>query len=282
MSASVKNNTEQVEFWNGDAGQRWATQQAKLDLMLAPISLEAMRYAAVKPGEYVLDVGCGCGDTSLELAKRVGASGRVTGIDISEPMLTQAKKRAAETKLQISFNQADASEQRFTPEYDLIFSRFGVMFFADADAAFANLRKALKPQGRIAFVCWRSPQENDWVRVPVGAAKPHVPQQPQLGPEDPGPFSLADIGRLRRVLANGGFDVITVRPFDTMMNVGVDLDDAVAYMQEFGPVSRLLRDAPPQQREVGIAAMREALKPYAQTSPVELAAAVWLVTAKNG
>ncbi len=283
MSAQLASNSEQIEFWNGDAGKRWVTQQVRLDAMLGEISAAALKNANAKPGEHVLDVGCGCGDTSLKLAEAVGANGRVVGLDISEPMLAQAKSRASAQKLPVSFVHADAAEHRFeAAHFDLLFSRFGVMFFTDPDSTFLNLRKALKPNGRAAFVCWRDARDNEWVRVPVGAARPHVPPQPQFGPEDPGPFSFGNPGRVRRILAGAGFDVITMKPFDTPMSMGATLDDAVAHLQEFGPVSRLLKDVTPIQREAAVAAIREAMAPYAKTLPVRLNGAVWLVTAKCG
>jgi hypothetical protein len=142
------------------------------------------------------------------------------------------------------------------------------------------MRNALKQTGRTAFVCWRDWRENEWVRVPIMAVRPHVPPQPQLGPEDPGPFAFADPARIRRILANGGFDAITLRPFDTKVEIGGSLDDAVAYLQEFGPISRALTDASPAQKQQAAGALREALSPYAKTTPVMLGAAVWLVTAK--
>ncbi|MBI1210388.1 MAG: methyltransferase domain-containing protein [Alphaproteobacteria bacterium] len=274
-------NKEQIDYWNGDAGKRWAAQQERLDGMLADVSKAVLKAAAPQPGEHVLDVGCGCGQTSLLLADAVGPSGRVVGADISEPMLARAKSRIG-SRSQLSFMQADAASHRFDSQFDLLFSRFGVMFFTDPDTAFANLRKSLKPTGRLTFVCWREPRENDWVRVPVAAAREHVPPQPSLGPEDPGPFAFANPGRVRRILANGGFDVITMRPFDTQMILGETLDEALVHLQEFGPISRLLNEASPSQREAAANAIREALAPYAKSSPVKLAGATWLVTAKCG
>jgi SAM-dependent methyltransferase len=283
MSAQLVSNSEQIEFWNGDAGKRWVAQQVRLDAMLGEISAAAFKSADPKPGEHALDVGCGCGDTSLKLAEAVGANGRVVGLDISEPMLAQAKSRASAQKSPLSFIRADAAEHRFEgAQFDLLFSRFGVMFFADPDSTFKNLRKALKPTGRVAFVCWRDARDNEWVRVPVGAARAHVPQQTQIGPEDPGPFSFGNPGRVRRILAGAGFDVITMKPFDTPMNMGATLDDAVAHLQEFGPISRLLKDATPAQRDAAVTAIRLAMAPYAKTLPIRLNGAVWLVTAKCG
>ena len=279
--AEPQSNADQIAYWNGEAGKRWASQQSRLDAMLAPISSAVLQTAAAKPGERVLDVGCGCGQTSISLASTVGGAGRVVGADVSAPMLALAKERAGTAHANLTFMEADAAAHRFEPHaFDLLFSRFGVMFFADPDAAFANMRKALKHDGRVAFACWRDWRENEWVRVPIAAVRPHVPPQPQLGPEDPGPFSFANPGRVRRILANAGFDVITMKPFDTRIEIGQSLDDAADYLQEFGPISRMLTDASAAQKQQAAASLREGLAPFARTAPVMLGAAVWIVTAK--
>jgi SAM-dependent methyltransferase len=226
----------------------------------------------------VLDIGCGCGETSIILAK---AGAHVTGVDISRPMLARAKQRAIEARIDgFEAMEADASERRFEATYDLLVSRFGVMFFANADAAFANLRKALKPGGRLAFACWREPRANEWVSVPVGAIRPHVPPQPPLAPEDPGPFAFADLARVRRILANAGFDSIAARPFDSPMQLGETLEDALAHIQEFGPVSRMMTPASDDEKASAATALRRALEPYASKKPIALNGATWIVTAK--
>ena len=276
----TQSNADQIAYWNGDVGQRWAAQQTRLDAMLAPLSNAALAAAAAKPGERVLDIGCGCGDTTIKLAAAVGPTGSARGVDISAPMLALAKERGR-AHANLTFAEADAATHNFEPNgFDLLFSRFGVMFFANPDEAFANMRKSLKKTGRAAFVCWRDWRENEWVRVPIMAVRPHVPPQPQLGPEDPGPFAFADPARLRRILANGGFDVITLKPFDAKVEIGASLEDAAAYLQEFGPVSRALSDASPAQKQAAATALREALAPHAKSAPITLGAAVWIVTAK--
>lgn len=276
-----QSNADQIAYWNGDAGKRWASQQTRLDAMLSPISEAALRTAAAISGEHVLDIGCGCGATSIALAQAVGAKGRVIGADVSEPMLALARERSGTSMRHLAFKEADAAQYPFEAgAADLLFSRFGVMFFADPDAAFANMRKALKPGGRATFVCWRDWRENEWVRIPIAAVRPHVPPQPQLGPEDPGPFSFANPGRVRRILATAGFDAITMKPFDTPIQLGRSLDDAADHLQEFGPISRMLAEASAAQKQDAAASLREALSPFARTAPVELGAAVWIVTAK--
>ena len=164
-------NAQQVEYWNTQ-GARWVEVGPRIDAQLEPLGLATIERAAVRVGERVLDVGCGCGQATLQLAERVGATGSVLGSDISEPMLARARERAGEAGLEnVEFRQGDAQTEPF-PEshFDLIFSRYGVMFFADSEAAFANLRVALRPGGRLVFVCWQELGKNPWLEQPLGAA----------------------------------------------------------------------------------------------------------------
>lgn len=269
----TQSNADQIAFWNGDAGSKWASGQDRLDAMLADVSTTLIKTASPAKGEHVLDIGCGCGDTAIAVA---GLGATVTGIDISKPMLARAKQRAPN----LTFLEADAASHRFTPEFDLLVSRFGVMFFANPDAAFANMKTALKPGGRLVFACWRSPRENEWVHISMAAIRPHVPQQAQLGPEDPGPFSFADLARVRRILTFAGFDQITIRPVDMAMRLGDTLDEALDHTLSFGPVSRSLTEASPSERENAVRALREAYTPFATRKPFTLGGAIWIVSAK--
>ena len=189
-------NATQIEFWNGETGQNWVSHDALMEAMLQPLGEAVMDSLSPKPGEHVLDIGCGCGHTSLSLADRVGAEGSVTGIDISAPMLAVASQLAAERNAghkSVQFLEADAQTHSFTPErYDAAFSRFGVMFFEDPVAAFTNLRASLRPSGRLAFCCWQPRAVNPFMTVPAMAALELLPAPPEIPPRTPGPFAFEE------------------------------------------------------------------------------------------
>ncbi|HVS78570.1 MAG TPA: methyltransferase domain-containing protein, partial [Steroidobacteraceae bacterium] len=198
-------NAEQVTYWNGHAGERWRARQQDQDALLAPIADLLLQRAAPSAGEAVLDIGCGCGFTTIELARRVGPGGRALGVDISAPMLERARERAP-AGLPVEFIEADATAYAFEPgAADLLCSRFGVMFFAQPQKSFTNMRRGLRRGARLAFVCWREAQRNPWLMLPLEKACRHVPRPPASGPEEPGPFSFADEHRVRGILQGAGF-----------------------------------------------------------------------------
>jgi SAM-dependent methyltransferase len=280
--ATREPNAAQIEHWNGPAGQTWVKLQARLDAQLAPLSRVAMDRAAIRAGETILDVGCGTGHTTLELAERVGRDGKVLGLDISAPMLGLARQRAASAGTMASFAQSDAQTHVFAPSsFDLVFSRFGVMFFADPVAAFRNLRSALRKGGRLAFICWRQASENPWVAVPMAAAFRHIERPAAPAPGAPGEFAFADRERVQTILSGAGFGDIRIDPVDAKIG-GAALDVAVDTTLNMGPISAALRE-PGQEakRETVRAAVREALEPFAGSDGVRLGAAVWLVQAVN-
>ncbi len=273
----------QATFWNGEAGERWVREQKRLDYVLGPLGEEGLAAARVVAGERVLDVGCGCGATALALADAVGPGGEVVGVDLSAPMLAQARARASALEAGTSrptFQEADASEFRTTRPFDVVFSRFGVMFFEDPIAAFGNLAQALRSGGRLAFVCWRAITENPWVTVPLAAVLTVVPP-PEPTPEDaPGPFAFADRTRVETILAAAGFTGTHVTPRDVLLRTG-PLEDAVDYALLTGPAGRLAFAADGATLAKMRAAVREALRPYLTDTGVALSAAIWVVTAER-
>jgi SAM-dependent methyltransferase len=282
--ADAPANQEQIRYWNEQGGPRWVQRQQQLDAQINPLGLVAMQRAGVKPGEQVLDVGCGCGQTALELAQRVGTSGSVMGVDISQPMLARARERQQELSLKnLEFLHADAQTYAFARErFDLIFSRFGVMFFDNPAAAFANLRTALRSAGRLCFLCWQPLEKNEWARVPYLAATRHVQPPAPPAPDAPGPFAFANPDRVRRLLETGGFKDVSCESYETELSMGgaKTVDEAVEFSLELGPLARLLGDAGMDVRTRVAQAVREALTPYVTQHGISLRGAAWIVFAR--
>jgi SAM-dependent methyltransferase len=275
-------NEEQIASWNGPQGDVWVAMQERLDKQLLSIGHATIEALAPRAGERILDIGCGAGQSTLELAARVGASGRVLGVDISEPLLALARRRRdAAGTAHADFVVGDAQIYSFESGYDAIYSRFGVMFFADPSAAFANLAQALRPGGRLAFACWRRPDENPIMMAPLLAAigAGLTPPEP-TPPNAPGPFAFADRERVAGILAGAGFGDIVHTPRDAPMG-GNDLDAAVDLAFRVGPLSRLLRDQPERRASVE-EAVRAALAKHVVDGVVQLPSATWIVTATRG
>jgi SAM-dependent methyltransferase len=276
-------NAEQIKYWNEVSGAKWVALQPVIDEQIRPLGLLAMDRAGLRPGERVLDVGCGCGETTIELARRVAPGGQVTGIDISAPMLERARASAAAAGSAARFEIADAQTHAFAPDSaDVLFSRFGVMFFADPTAAFANLRRALTPTGRLAFVCWQALPENAWMAVPMLAALQHLPPPAMPAPDAPGPFAFADPARVRRILEGAGFRDVQLEDVREMLTVGggAGPEETAEFMLQMGPTAAALREAPdPTLKPRVLAAVRAALLPYATPQGIRMASACWVVTA---
>jgi ubiquinone/menaquinone biosynthesis C-methylase UbiE len=275
-------NAEQAAYWNGPAGRRWLERQEMQDRLLEPISELLLTRAKVAPGERVIDVGCGCGTTTIALARRVGTMGGVLGVDVSAPMLARARARA-EPGLAVEFALADATLHPFPPSRaDLLFSRFGVMFFADPVLSFTHMRKALLPGARVVFACWREPRANPWMMLPLMEAYKHVPRLPEMGAEDPGPFSFAREARVERILHAAGFVSIAMQAceFSLDLAVGQGLEAAVNSALAIGPVSRALEEQAEAKRTAVAAAIRAAFAPLQRGKTVPLGASVWMTTAR--
>jgi len=276
-------NADQIAFWNGPAGQRWTDRQQAQDIMLAPVADILIDRAKAGVGERIVDVGCGCGATTFALAQKVGPAGHVFGIDVSAPMLGRARQIAPKG-LPVDFELADATVYPFEPaSADLLVSRFGVMFFAEPVLSFANMRRALRPSGRMAFACWREPRDNPWLMAPLQAAYQHAPRLPQPGPDDPGPFSFASEQRVAGILGEAGFTAIEMERCDLSLDIatGRGLEAAVETAVEIGPAARALEGQAPDVIAAATHSIREVLSPFASGQQVPLAASFWMVTARG-
>ena len=271
-------NQDQKEYWNERAGEKWAEHQEALDAMLVPVTSILMDAVGAKPGERLLDVGCGTGETS-EIAADVGA--HVTGVDISEPMLAVAKNRLGD-RGETAF--ADASEFRADEPFDVIMSRFGVMFFDDPVAAFSNIGANLKPGGRLAFSCWQAPQANDWVMIPMAAIMPLLPEQPQQDPHAPGPFALADPKRLRDILEQARFQEIEISPHEVPITLaaGGGVERAVEFSSQIGPAAAAMVEVDEGTRAEMRKALHDVLANYEVDGRVALKGGIWIVKATAG
>ncbi|ACL60635.1 class I SAM-dependent methyltransferase [Methylobacterium nodulans] len=267
----------QTEYWNGEVGERWARLQDALDAAFTPLTTALIRAAALRPGERVLDVGCGCGETTLIAAEAVAPGGFVTGLDLSRPMLARARARAPRAA-PVAWVAADAQTHALAPVHDAVISRFGVMFFEDSRAAFANLRRSLKTGGRLAFLCWQSLAANPWVVVPREAALRVVPPPEPPVPGAPGPFRFGEAGLLAGLLAQAGFTAVNEAAVTCGISLGRDVAQAARFALSVGPVAALVRELDEAQRARALEAVTAALP---QETPVVLGAACWLVTAIN-
>lgn len=281
MDQPRKLNQDQIDYWNGDVGETWTRQQEKMDAVLAPITDAVLKAAAAKPGESVLDIGCGCGDTTLTLAK---AGAKVSGVDVSAPMIARARQRLSEAGLAAELMTADAAAHDFAPgRFDLVFSRFGVMFFEDPAAAFSNIRQGMKEDGRLAVVCWRDLGENPWLTAPMKSILPFItPPEPPV-PGAPGPGAFADPARVKDVLGKAGFRNVHLEPVDLTLTLGRGpeaVQEAVALTLDIGPVARALKDEP-HARTNALPALEDFFAKHETADGVKLGSATWIVTAQG-
>jgi SAM-dependent methyltransferase len=258
----------------------WAEIREPLELQLAPLGRRALAALAPRPGESVLDIGCGGGETALDLARAVAPDGTVMGIDLSAAVLAFARRAAAGCE-RVRFVEADAQLFPFEPaSFDAAFSRFGVMFFADPIAAFVNIRRSLRPNGRLAFVCWRALEENQLDILPLRAASAHLPPQPAHDPDAPGPFAFASLDRVHGILHRAGFRQIEITAHDEQVGSG-DLDTMLAVCSRVGALGNILRENP-ELCAAALPAVRSALAAYDGPDGIRLNAATWVVTARKG
>jgi len=277
-------NSEQIAEWNGALGQRWVAMQRDIDRIVVPFGDAALKAAAPQPGERVIDIGCGCGDTSIEIARIVGEAGSVLGVDVSQPMLEVARSRGALANCaHLAFREGDASEAGLPANTDLLFSRFGVMFFSQPSQAFSHLRKSLRTGGRCVFVCWRTPRDNPWAMTPLAAARTAMGVTPTpADPDAPGPFAFADDARLRTILLVAGFGAIDIQRFDAVLSLGATPRSAAEGAVQIGPVSRFVREVGAEHLPIILDAVERTLAPLAAPDGhVSLNGSTWIVAATN-
>jgi SAM-dependent methyltransferase len=279
-------NVEQVRYWNEEGGDAWVDHQDNMDVQLAPFANALYDASGVRGGDRAFDIGCGCGTTTLQLAQLVGPSGRAVGADISRSMIERARERAAQSgRANTRFVVADAQTAPLPGEFDVVASRFGVMFFEDPTAAFANMRRAVRPHGRLAFVCWRSPAENEWASGMGRIVRELLPLAPPPDPNAPGPFAFADDARIRSILHTSGWADVRVEARDHPMVLfgASNLHDAVSGSLQIGPAARALSgpDADDVLRAKVAAAVSDFFAPHLTDRGVLLNGAVWVVTARN-
>jgi len=274
-------NEAQAKLWNARAGEVWVEQQEMLDRLLHPLEgplVEAVRQAGAVD---VLDVGCGAGATTLAAARHVGGRGQCTGVDISAPLIEAARRRAARQGVDnCRFIAADAQQHALEPgAFDAVISRFGIMFFDDPAAAFANLRRAARPDARLAVVAWRGVAENPFMATAEQAAAPLLPELPARDPAAPGQFAFADPQRVRGILTTAGWEDIDIQPLDVACTL--PRDDLQVYAARMGPVGGLLVDLDEARRERVLAAVNKAFEAYVSDGAARFTAACWLIRARN-
>jgi SAM-dependent methyltransferase len=278
-------NEEMGRYWNEEGGTTWAEQVDRFEGQLR-FFLDALHaLAAPQPGERVLDVGCGPGATTLQAAEAVGPEGSVLGVDVSEPLTRLAERRAAEAGLaNATFLVADAQTTDLADRgpFDLLLSRFGVMFFDDLEAAFTNLHAAMRPGGRLAFACWKDFASNPWMSVPMGAALEHLPPPPLLGPDAPGPWAFADEARVTGILEGAGFRDVRTEALegDLLLAGGGDVDSVMEFLRVTSLGRLLLNQEDPAVAEKVESSVRSALAAHETPDGVRLGYATWLVSAK--
>jgi SAM-dependent methyltransferase len=271
---------QQAEFWNGVGGDAWVDMQPVLDTMFAGLADMLAKTAAERGARRVLDVGCGVGATTVAIARRLGEASEVTGVDISAPMVEAAKERVAFDDHTPRFLLADAATHTFEKgEFDLLVSRFGVMFFDDPVAAFTRLRDAIAPGGGLRFVCWRTPEENPFMTAGARAVADLVPNMPAREPGAPGPFAFAAEGRAAEILAEAGWGAVEARPID--FPCAFPESELLRYLARIGPVGQALREVDDAMRNEALRLARAAYEPFVTGDEVRFTARCWTVAAEN-
>lgn len=280
MAVHQPRSEEQAALWNGEGGNAWVELHEVLDGMLAPLGEALLDSLTVQPDGHVLDVGCGTGATTVEIAGRLGQRGRSIGIDISATMLAAARIRAEQAGRAAHFILGDAQTFPFeSAQFDAVISRLGVMFFDDPDEAFKNLHRAARPGAQLRFLAWRGASENPFMTTAERAAGPLLPQLPARDPDAPGQFAFADADKVQNILDHSGWSDSDVRPVDLACTLSED--QLMRYLAAMGPVGRILSQVDGQTRDRVLDVLRDAFDPFIHDGEVRYTAACWLVAASR-
>jgi SAM-dependent methyltransferase len=272
-------NAEQIALWNDTAGRAWVETQETLDAVLAPFEDRLVEAVAARKATRVLDVGCGTGSTTLAIARQVGPKGIAVGVDISQPMIALAKQRAERASAKPRFLCADAQTYAFEPaSFDMIVSRFGVMFFDDSVRAFANLELAATSGAALHAIVWRSAADNPFMTTGERAAAPFLPEMPARKPDEPGQFAFADKNRAYSILEKSGWSEIDIQPLD--VECTLPERELKNYFTRLGPLGRVLPQLDEPSRKRVIATVRAAFEPFVHGDVVRFTAACWTVTSR--
>lgn len=276
---TAQTGTDQKKLWNGSGGRGWVEVQDALDAMFRPFEDLLVQAAAERGSRSVLDIGCGTGGTTVALQRALGDGAACVGIDVSEPMIAAARARAQREEAAATFVQADAQSYPFAAAgFDLLVSRFGVMFFDDFVEAFANLRRATKPGGELRFIAWRSPAENPFMTTAERAAAPLLPGIPPRRTDAPGQFAFSYRERVQGILEQSGWEGIAIEPLDVACTL--PLADLDLYLGKIGPLSMALQEVDERTRVRVLGEVRGAFQPYIQGEQVRYTAACWLLQAR--
>jgi SAM-dependent methyltransferase len=272
-------NVDQAVAWDGDDGDDWTENEERYNATTRLHTSRLFARAQIAPDAHVLDIGCGCGE-STRRAARIAVDGDVLGVDLSSRMLARARERSTNEGLRnVRFERADAEVYPFkTAAFDTAISRFGVMFFGDPVAAFRNVHRALRPGGTVAFLAWQSLTQNEWLAALLGAlaAGRDLPRPPAGAPD---PFGLADPDATRRIFGEAGFQNVALEAVSEPVTVGADADDAFAFVQSLGVTRGMLRDADDATRARAMGAVRATIEAHATDTGVQFGSGSWPITA---
>jgi SAM-dependent methyltransferase len=278
MNLMQSTDDEQVALWNGSAGSAWVETQDLLDQLFKPFEDLLVEAITAKSGGRLLDVGCGTGSTTLAIARRFAAKDGCTGIDISAPMIAAARSRAEREGTPATFIGANAQDYAFEPaRFDVIISRFGVMFFTDPVQAFANLRRSAREGAELLLIAWRSADQNPFMTEAERAAAPLLPRLPTRTPNAPGQFAFAGRDRVYTILEQSNWSEITIRPIDIACSMPEK--ELLRYLTHLGPVGMILQQVDQATRARIIETIRPAFDRYIHGTEVHFTAACWMISA---